>query len=64
MPVASVEASALLRPLVDDYIAILVPADFRAVGYWYDSFPQTSDAEVTQFLEKASAFEPARDTAP
>lgn len=64
VPVASVEASALLRPLVDDYIALLVPADFRAVGYWYDNFPQTSDAEVTEFLKKAATLEPARNTAP
>ncbi len=65
VPVASVEASARLRPLVDDYVALLVPADFRAVGHWYDSFPQTSDAEVTELLEKAAALTPAREsTAP
>lgn len=53
VPVASPEAQAELVPLVDDWLALLTPADFRAVGQWYEDFPQTPDAEVVRLLAEA-----------
>ncbi|SDF32196.1 Predicted phosphoribosyltransferase [Lentzea fradiae] len=32
-------------------VAVLLPKDFRAVSRWYDSFGQTTDAEVLSALE-------------
>lgn len=59
VPVASPDAQAELAPLVDDWVALLAPADFRAVGQWYEDFPQTPDAEVVRLLAEARAA-PAR----
>lgn len=53
VPVASPEAEAELAPLVDDWVALLTPEDFRAVGQWYEDFPQTPDAEVVRLLAEA-----------
>lgn len=53
VPVASPEAEAELTPLVDDWVALLTPEDFRAVGQWYEDFPQTPDAEVVRLLAEA-----------
>ena len=55
VPVASPEAQTELAPLVDDWVALLTPEDFRAVGQWYEDFPQTSDAEVVRLLADARA---------
>lgn len=53
VPVASPEAKAELAPLADDWVALLIPDDFRAVGQWYEDFPQTPDAEVVRLLAAA-----------
>lgn len=50
VPVASHEALAILEPLVDDAVCLLVPRDFRAVGRYYDDFGETSDEEVMRSL--------------
>jgi len=54
VPTSSTGARAMLEPMVDDFIALISPADFRAVGQWYDDFTQTTDAEVTRLLAKAA----------
>lgn len=59
VPTASVDSRAMLEPMVDDFVALMVPDDFRAVGQWYEDFTQTTDAEVTQLLARAGAEEPA-----
>lgn len=38
---------------VDEFVALMTPEDFRGVGQWYKDFRQTSDAEVTELLERA-----------
>lgn len=55
VPVASPEAQAELAPRVDDWLALITPEDFRAVGQWYEDFPQTPDAEVVHLLAEARA---------
>ena len=53
VPVASADARASLEPMVDAFIALLTPSDFRAVGQWYTDFSQTSDDEVARLLSRA-----------
>jgi putative phosphoribosyl transferase len=55
VPTASTDSCAMLQPMVDEFIALTMPEEFRAVGRWYEDFSQTTDAEVTQLLAKASA---------
>lgn len=44
---------------LDEIIYIAAPEEFRAVGQFYQSFPQTSDEEAKDILEKSrSAFVP------
>lgn len=52
VPVSSVEAANLIKTKCDDFISLLIPEDFWAVGMWYKDFPQVSDQEVIQFLQK------------
>lgn len=56
VPVASREAHAQLKPLVEDWVSLMMPEGFRAVGEWYDEFPQVTDAEVTELLVRARGF--------
>lgn len=51
VPVAARGAVASLEPEVDLLVCLQVPARFLAVGHWYRSFDQTSDAEVVALLD-------------
>jgi putative phosphoribosyl transferase len=51
-PVCSTDAAIALRDIVD-VICLHEADDFVAVGLWYEDFPQTSDEEVIELLEKA-----------
>lgn len=55
-PVASPEALALVKPLVDETICLSVPPLFQAVGQFYEDFPQVSDDEVAQCLQQPGLF--------
>lgn len=50
-PVCAPDSAFALRGLADDVICLMEPEEFAAVGYWYESFPQTSDEEVIRLLE-------------
>ena len=50
VPVASAEALEMLKPEVDDFVALMIPANFSSVSQWYDDFDQTSDATVKALL--------------
>lgn len=39
---------------VDEIVAVLAPAEFSAVGEWYQDFSQTTDEEVCGLLEQAA----------
>lgn len=49
-PVASDDAFSQLRQIADNVVVVAVPKHFRAVGYWYDDFTQTTDEEVVELL--------------
>lgn len=53
VPVAPSETVRELERLADEVVCPLVPAEFEAVGQWYQEFPQTSDQEVTVALAES-----------
>lgn len=50
VPVAAEDSVALLQTLVDEIVCPVVPEQLMAIGYWYENFPQVSDAEVRHLL--------------
>ena len=53
VPAAAPESVARLTGLADEVVCVIAPADFVAVGKWYDDFDQTSDEEVLRLLAAA-----------
>jgi predicted phosphoribosyltransferase len=53
VPVCAPETAETLRAEVDEFACVLAPADFYAVGLWYDDFDQTTDEEVVDLLQRA-----------
>lgn len=53
VPVISEGAADLLRPELDDLVALEIPVVFWAVGGFYVSFPQVSDEQVKRVLDDA-----------
>lgn len=53
VPVASIQASALVAEEADTMACLATPEPFSAVGEWYLNFAQTSDAEVKMLLEES-----------
>jgi putative phosphoribosyl transferase len=54
IPVAPREAVARLSKEADEVVCLATPEPFFAVGQWYEQFPQTSDQEVVELLERAA----------
>lgn len=55
IPIAPKEIIKELKTQVDEVIVLETPDNFlRSVGSYYDNFPQVSDGEVINLLEKAS----------
>jgi putative phosphoribosyl transferase len=52
VPVAAPETVLALKPTVNELITLLQPENFGAVGFWYNDFGQTSDAEVCELLRR------------
>jgi predicted phosphoribosyltransferase len=55
VPVAPREAVGRLSKEADEVVCLATPDPFFAVGQWYEAFPQTSDQEVVELLERATA---------
>lgn len=53
-PVAPASAPQLLADVADDVVAVVLPADFAAVGQFYDDFRPTTDDEVRAALARPS----------
>lgn len=53
VPVAPPDAAEALRQDADDVVCLSTPAEFSAVGEWYEDFSQTSDAEVVDLLSRS-----------
>jgi len=56
VPTAAPSAAEEMRREVDEFIAVMTPADFDGVGQWYADFSQTTDDEVRSLLASASRF--------
>lgn len=55
VPVAPLGAQAQLPVAPQDFVCLLQPADFRAVGQFYADFEQVDDDEVIDLLDRAQA---------
>jgi putative phosphoribosyl transferase len=51
VPVGAEDTVAALAELADRVVALSVPKDFQAVGFWYQDFTQTSDRQVMALLK-------------
>lgn len=58
VPVGAREAIERLREAADQVISLLTPDPFAAVGYWYQDFTQTDDAEVRRLLRLSASESP------
>lgn len=50
VPVAAADTAKRLAAIADHVVCAMVPRHFRAVGFWYDDFDQTTDDEVLRLL--------------
>lgn len=53
VPVGASSTCEDMQKLADEVVCARTPASFRAVGMWFQDFPQTSDDEVTKLLQEA-----------
>jgi predicted phosphoribosyltransferase len=53
VPVAPRESVDAVAPYADEVVCLHMPADFYAVGQFYQEFPQVEDAEVVKLLARA-----------
>jgi putative phosphoribosyl transferase len=59
VPVASPNRLAQVRRWCDDVVCLLAPADFWAIGQFYEDFTQVEDAEVVALLREFAPAAPA-----
>lgn len=53
IPVGPSDVISKLKKLADEVVCLEVPADFRAVGQYYQQFTQVDDASVIELLKQA-----------
>jgi putative phosphoribosyl transferase len=58
-PVAARDTARMLTAFADELICLTTPANFAAVGQWYQNFDQVSDEEVVAILQRNWARENA-----
>jgi len=51
-PVASAEAAEWISAKADEFICLVTPSPFMAVGNWYADFTQVTDEEVVELLHR------------
>ena len=51
-PVASKQAIAKVKHLVDDFVCLVMPQSLGAVGFWYEDFSPTTNREVCDLLSQ------------
>jgi putative phosphoribosyl transferase len=52
VPVAPAGAAAAFADVCDEFVAVLTPTQFRAVGQYYDDFSEITDEEVRRALTR------------
>jgi putative phosphoribosyl transferase len=63
VPVGAPEICGQFEDEVDEVICGKTPADFGAVGAWYEDFRQTTDEEVCELLDSTAHQKKVRDLA-
>ncbi|OPY67029.1 MAG: putative phosphoribosyl transferase [Syntrophorhabdaceae bacterium PtaU1.Bin034] len=53
IPVAPLDTAEELEDMADDFICLLMPDDFIAVGAYYEDFRQTTDEEVVDMIVRS-----------
>ncbi|MHB1310717.1 MAG: phosphoribosyltransferase [Gemmatimonadaceae bacterium] len=53
-PVAAFDRLVVIEHLADEVVVLEMPARFHSVGAWYRTFPQVSESEVRDLLERAA----------
>ena len=54
IPVAPLETCEQLEAEVDQLVCLMTPANFHAIGAWYEDFRQVTDGEVRELLAQAA----------
>ena len=52
VPVAAATTCDALHAEGTEVLTVLMPLDLYAIGHWYEDFPQTTDAEVRELLDR------------
>ncbi|HAT1596494.1 TPA: phosphoribosyltransferase [Legionella pneumophila] len=52
VPVAPEDMKDIMKNVADEYVCLISPLSFNAVGLWYEDFSQTEDEEVLYLLSK------------
>lgn len=55
-PICAQDSANVLRNLVDEVVCVSEVRDLSAIALWYHDFPQTTDEEVLDCLERAQAL--------
>ncbi|HIC7356876.1 TPA: phosphoribosyltransferase [Legionella pneumophila] len=53
VPVAPEDMNDIMKNVADEYVCLISPLSFNAVGLWYEDFSQTEDEEVLYLLSKS-----------
>jgi predicted phosphoribosyltransferase len=53
VPTCAPASYSQFKRQADEVVALIIPADFHAVGQWYEDFSQTTDEEVASLLAQA-----------
>jgi putative phosphoribosyl transferase len=64
IPVAPASACAWLRRLVNQLVCLYAPAEFYAVGQFYENFSQLDDEQVIALLRRAESSSSSSDSEP
>lgn len=60
VPVAAASSAAELSASVDEVVCEQMPEDLWAIGFWYEDFSPTSEAEVARLLDDGTCVLPVR----
>ena len=53
VPVGAPQTCEKIQQLADHFVCLAMPAQFNAVGQWYENFSQTTDVDVQRLLAAA-----------
>lgn len=57
-PAAPPSAKWEIEPLVEEFIAVVLPADFYGVGQFYEDFSQMDDETIYELVQMGAKIEP------